>query len=67
MQMYPDRVECHLHQRYGSKDGACAYRHKYERSLSRRLSNRRELAIVHAALTQAGARDRVLDCPCGAG
>jgi len=60
-------VERHLTQRYGSKDGANAYRHKYERSLSRRLSNRRELAIVDRALVEAGIHGRVLDCPCGAG
>ena len=60
-------MERHLHQRYGSEHGARAYRHKYERSLSRRLSNRRELAIVDRALAEAGVRGRVLDCPCGAG
>lgn len=60
-------MERHLHQRYGSKEGASAYRHKYERSVSRRLSNRRELAIVDRALEAAGVHGRVLDCPCGAG
>ena len=60
-------MDQHLLQRYGSKAGALAYRHKYERSLSRRLSNRRELALVERALVEAGVRGRVLDCPCGAG
>jgi len=60
-------VERHLLHRYGSKSGAVAYRHKYERSLSRRLSNRRELAVVDQALVEADVRGRVLDCPCGAG
>lgn len=60
-------VERHLLTRYGSKEGALAYRHKYERSLSRRLSNRRELGVVDRALDEAGVRGRVLDCPCGAG
>ena len=60
-------VERHLLHRYGSKDGALAYRHKYERTLSRRLSNRRELAIVDRTLLEAGVHGRVLDCPCGAG
>jgi len=53
--------------RYQSSSGAAAYRRKYERSWIRRLSNRRELAIVDKALARAGARGRVLDCPCGAG
>ena len=53
--------------RYESSDGAAAYRRKYERSWIRRMSNRRELSIVDKALTRAGARGRILDCPCGAG
>ena len=53
--------------RYQSSSGAAAYRRKYERSWIRRLSNRRELAIVDKALERAEAHGRVLDCPCGAG
>ncbi len=53
--------------RYQSSSGAAAYRRKYERSWIRRLSNRRELAIVDRALDRAAAAGRVLDCPCGAG
>ncbi len=53
--------------RYQSSTGASAYRRKYERSWMRRLSNRRELAIVDRALERAGATGRILDCPCGAG
>ena len=53
--------------RYESSSGAAAYRRKYERSWIRRLSNRRELSIVDKALRRAGARGRLLDCPCGAG
>lgn len=53
--------------RYESSSGAAAYRHKYERSWVRRLSNRRELGIVDRALARAGARGTLLDCPCGAG
>jgi SAM-dependent methyltransferase len=60
-------VEPGLIQRYESDAGAAAYRRKYERSLLRRLSNRRELAVVSRALAAAGARGHVLDCPCGAG
>ena len=60
-------MDTHLYERYGSEAGATAYRHKYERSLARRWSNRRELSAVHRALERAGARGRVLDCPCGAG
>jgi ubiquinone/menaquinone biosynthesis C-methylase UbiE len=60
-------VDPHLLDRYRSTAGAAAYRRKYERTLVRRLSNRRELSIVHRALARAGTRGRVLDCPCGAG
>lgn len=60
-------MDAHLLERYGSAAGAAAYRGKYERSWTRRWSNRRELAAVRAALERAGARGRVLDCPCGAG
>lgn len=60
-------MDPHLIDRYESRDGARSYRRKYERSLTRRLSNRRELAIVDRALAQAGATGRLLDCPCGAG
>ena len=53
--------------RYESSSGAAAYRRKYERSWTRRLSNRRELSIVAKALRRAEAHGRILDCPCGAG
>ena len=56
-----------LLERYRSSSGAAAYRRKYERTWTRRLSNRRELSIVDRALDRAGARGRILDCPCGAG
>jgi ubiquinone/menaquinone biosynthesis C-methylase UbiE len=56
-----------LVERYLSPSGAAAYRGKYERSLSRRLSHRREMRMVLRALRRAGAKGRVLDCPCGAG
>lgn len=60
-------MDAHLLERYGSPEGAAAYRRKYESSLARRWSNRRELGAVDAALTQAQTSGRVLDCPCGAG
>lgn len=60
-------LERHLYERYTSPQGAAAYRGKYERSLTRRLSNRRELQVVGAALDQAAIRGPALDCPCGAG
>ena len=60
--MDPDLIR-----RYESRQGASSYRTKYDRSLARRLSNRRELKIVDRALTRAGAAGRLLDCPCGAG
>jgi ubiquinone/menaquinone biosynthesis C-methylase UbiE len=53
--------------RYDTAKSAANYRRKYERSLLRRLSNRRELAILRRALARAGAKGRILDCPCGAG
>lgn len=56
-----------LLERYRSSSGAAAYRRKYERSWTRRMSNRRELRIVERALVRAGAKGRILDCPCGAG
>lgn len=56
-----------LLERYQSKDGAAAYRAKYDRSWIRRLSHRREMAIVRRALERADARGPLLDCPCGAG
>jgi ubiquinone/menaquinone biosynthesis C-methylase UbiE len=53
--------------RYGSSEGAARYRTKYERSLSRRFSHRREMRIVAKGLAAAGVTGHVLDCPCGAG
>jgi SAM-dependent methyltransferase len=53
--------------RYDTPGGAAAYRDKYRRSLLRRLSSRRELALVDRALAQAAAYGRILDIPCGAG
>lgn len=60
-------MDPHLTARYASPEGAAAYRVKYDQSLARRWSNRRELRAVAAALERAGTRGRVLDCPCGAG
>lgn len=60
-------MDSKLVQRYLSPDGAKAYRGKYRKSLIRRMSNRRELRVVRAALTEAGAHGHLLDCPCGAG
>ncbi len=60
-------MDTHLLERYGSHEGAAAYRRKYESSPARRWSNRRELKAVARALERAGASGRLLDCPCGAG
>lgn len=60
-------MDAHLYARYQSPEGARDYRHKYEQSLARRWSNRRELSMVRRALARAGAQGRLLDCPCGAG
>lgn len=56
-----------LTQRYQSTAGAAAYRRKYERSWTRRLSHRREMSVVRQALDRAVVRGSILDVPCGAG
>jgi SAM-dependent methyltransferase len=56
-----------LEQRYGSPEGAAAYRTKYEHSLARRWSARREAALLRWALAFAGTEGVALDAPCGAG
>jgi ubiquinone/menaquinone biosynthesis C-methylase UbiE len=53
--------------RYRSREGAVAYRTKYATSLFRRISSRREVAIVRDFVGRAGPVRRLLDCPCGAG
>jgi ubiquinone/menaquinone biosynthesis C-methylase UbiE len=60
-------VDPKLITRYSSTEGAAAYRRKYERSWTRRLSHRREMAVVAAVLRDAEVGGHVLDCPCGAG
>lgn len=56
-----------LSERYGSPEGAAAYARKYEGSWLRRLSARREAALLRRALRDAGADGVLLDAPCGAG
>lgn len=56
-----------LEQRYGSPAGAAAYRTKYDGSWARRLSARREAALLRWALAAAGTEGVALDAPCGAG
>lgn len=56
-----------LMERYGSAAGAAAYRDKYARSLSRRLSALREASLLRRALARAGTQGPALDAPCGAG
>lgn len=60
-------MDLHLGERYRSREGAAAYARKFSRSWTRRISNWRELALVEKALSRAGAAERLLDCPCGAG
>jgi SAM-dependent methyltransferase len=60
-------VDERLKARYASEEAAEAYRGKYERSLARRWSSRRETALVARLLDRAGAEGEVLDVPCGAG
>jgi len=56
-----------LMDRYGSPEGAAAYRRKYEGSWIRRASGRREIARLEWALAEAGTDGPSLDVPCGAG
>jgi ubiquinone/menaquinone biosynthesis C-methylase UbiE len=56
-----------LEQRYGSLEGAAAYRRKYERSWLRRWSAHREATLLRWALAQAQTEGVALDVPCGAG
>jgi SAM-dependent methyltransferase len=56
-----------FYERYQTEAGAAAYAHKYEKSLARRLSLRREIRCVGRALRAAGASGTILDLPCGAG
>ncbi|MBU0753638.1 MAG: class I SAM-dependent methyltransferase [Planctomycetes bacterium] len=56
-----------VNQRYLTEKGARDYAVKYQKSLLRRLSARREAAAVRNALERAGASGSVLDLPCGAG
>ena len=60
-------IDAQLNERYQSPAGAAAYRDKYKKSWTRRLSNARELAMIRRALAPLSALERVLDCPCGAG
>ena len=57
-----------LRARYDSEAGATAYASKYEGRASRRLSHRREMALLRWALaTSGGGLGTVLDVPCAAG
>jgi len=62
-------MDTKLLDRYRSEAGAAAYRGKYRRSWTRRISSRRELSLVRRALLgiEGGRPKAVLDCPCGAG
>jgi len=54
-------------ERYGSVEGAAAYRRKHEESFVRRLASWRERNLLGRMLELAGPLDSVLDFPCGAG
>jgi len=67
MEPLPEYSDRHLH-----REHAAAYRSKFERSLLRRMSARRERGLVERALREALARVEsvsplLLDYPCGAG
>jgi ubiquinone/menaquinone biosynthesis C-methylase UbiE len=54
-------------QNYNSLRGATSYRADYERKLHRRLSDRRERALLARYFRAIGEVDTVLDLPCGHG
>jgi SAM-dependent methyltransferase len=54
-------------QNYDSARGASAYKGDYERKLHRKLSDRRERALLHAYFAELGDVDSILDLPCGHG
>ena len=57
-----------LRARYGSATGAAAYAKKYEGSMLRRWSSRRESALVTDLVERVGGRGgHVVDVPCAAG
>jgi len=54
-------------QNYNSPRGAEAYKADYEAKLHRRVSDRRERAILERYLAEVGHCARILDLPCGHG
>jgi len=54
-------------ERYGTRDGAVAYRRKHEESWIRRVASRRERALLRRMLARVEPIESILDCPCGAG
>jgi ubiquinone/menaquinone biosynthesis C-methylase UbiE len=54
-------------ERYLTDQGAEAYAQKYDRSIVRRFSARREAATLRLALEAVQASGTILDLPCGAG
>jgi cyclopropane fatty-acyl-phospholipid synthase-like methyltransferase len=53
--------------RYRTGGGAASYAGKYERSWTRRLTARREEAILASMLSRFGREASLLNVPCGAG
>ena len=54
-------------QNYNSGRGALAYKTDYQRKLHRKLSDRRERALLHRYFTAIGHVGSILDLPCGHG
>jgi ubiquinone/menaquinone biosynthesis C-methylase UbiE len=54
-------------QNYNSGRGASAYKADYQNKVHRKLSDRRERAILTDYFAQVGAVDTILDLPCGHG
>lgn len=54
-------------QNYNSGRGALAYKSDYQKKLHRKLSDRRERALLARYFQQIGNVDTILDLPCGHG
>src|SRR5262249_28267088 len=63
----PGPMQASKLQNYNSLRGATSYRADYERKLHRRLSDRRERALLARYFRAIGEVDTVLDLPCGHG
>lgn len=54
-------------QNYNSQRGAASYKGDYQNKLHRKLSDKRERALLHRYFAEIGHCGRILDLPCGHG